>query len=143
MLGFSIDSEARREEEERVEDFVRINLKVRVPKLGSINLGMRLVAKGSGEALLDWIYQKNRGSELLTAGAGRGSLPDNGSDHRPEFTLKDNAYEMRWSQVYAKNVLTQLIDLTIDFKSIDTNSFSRDLLAMKIEDPENEWERTE
>jgi hypothetical protein len=50
---------------------------------------------------------------------------------------------MRWSQVYAKNVLTQLIDLTIDFKSIDTNSFSRDLLAMKIEDPENEWERTE
>ncbi|OLO03819.1 hypothetical protein [Salinicola socius] len=143
FLGFSVDSDARDAEEKRVSDLVRINLKVRVPKLDKIELALQLTPHNSPETIVGWTYQKNRGREALTAGSSRGSLPGGELENRPTFALKDNAYVAEWSQVYAKNVLTQLVDLTIDFKSSDTQSFSQDLLAMRIEEPESERETAE
>ncbi|WP_232823941.1 hypothetical protein, partial [Salinicola sp. CPA57] len=125
------------------EDFVRIYLRVRVPKLDKIELGLQLTPHNTPETIVGWTYQKNRGREALAAGSSRGSLPGSELENRPTFTLKDNAYVAEWSQVYAKDVLTQLVDLTIYFKSEDTQSFSQDLLAMKIEYPEDEREIAE
>jgi len=144
MLGFSLDSEARREEEERVADLVRINLKVRVPKLDCMELVLQCVPREKRlGAVFDWTYQKSRSSETLIFGDGSSSLPGIESERRPEFTLKDKAYETEWSQIYSKNALSQLVDLTIRFTSTDTNSFSRDLLTMQLENPESEPETPE
>ncbi|MCK0746576.1 hypothetical protein, partial [Chromohalobacter nigrandesensis] len=59
-LGFSIDSEARREEEERVEDLVKINLKVRVPKLDTMELVLQLAPQNKPEVIFNWNYKKPR-----------------------------------------------------------------------------------
>ncbi|MGM0954260.1 MAG: hypothetical protein ACQEW7_14935, partial [Pseudomonadota bacterium] len=145
-LGVSTDSEARRKEEKRVEDLVRINLRVRVPKLDVIELVLQFAPREKIlGAIFDWTYQKNRGSEALSlsSNSGYGMTQSSGSSDQPEFTLKDKAYETEWSQVYSKSALTQLVDFTINFKSIDTQSFSRDLLTMQIEDPESERETPE
>jgi len=142
-LGVSIDSEARREEEERVEDLVKINLRIRVPKLDVIDLVLQLAPQETRRRIFDWTYQKNRSSETLVSGDGRSSLPGSESDRRPEFTLKDQAFETEWSQVYSKSTLTELLDLTIKFTSTDTKWFSRDVLTMQIKDRESEGETPE
>ena len=143
-LGVSIDSEAMREERKRFEDLVRINLKVRVPKLDVIELALQFTpTEKRRERIFDWVYQKRRVDEELASAADRDSLPGKGLGNRPEFTLKEGAYEAEWAQAYSKSALTQLVDLTIDFKSIDTRSFSRDVLTMKIDDSESKQEAPE
>jgi len=143
MLGFSLDSDARREEEERVADLVKINLKVRVPKLDVMELMLRLVPREEmRESIFDWSYQKERDAEDLAIASDRDSLPGQGG--RPEFILKnDGNYETEWLQVYEKNAPIQLVDLTINFRSSDTQSFSRDILTMKIEDSESKKKESE
>ncbi|WP_110688084.1 T6SS effector BTH_I2691 family protein [Salinicola aestuarinus] len=132
VLGVSVDSEAREAEEERVSDLVRINLKVRVPKLDGIELVLKLTPKNSPDAIVGWTYQKDSDDEVLTAVSNRGSLPGSELEEPPTFKLKDNSYVADWSHVYAKNLLTQIVALTIYFNSTDSQSFNQDLLAMRI-----------
>jgi len=145
MLGFSLDSEARREEEERVESLVRINLKVRVPKLDAMSLGMRLVARETGEALFDWTYQKNRSSEALSlASLSEYRMTQGGGpSDQPEFTLKDKVYEAECFQTYSKSILTRSAELRVDFRVANTQTVSGDSLFLDIEDQEAKGEAHE
>ncbi|MGM0954256.1 MAG: hypothetical protein ACQEW7_14915, partial [Pseudomonadota bacterium] len=139
-LGVSTDSVARREEEERVADLVKINLRVRVPKLDVIDLALQFTPreKRLGE-IFDWTYQKRRSTETLVSAAasGEGYHATQVIERMPKFTLKDKAYETEWSEVYKKCDLGQLMDLNIDFRSYDTRSLKGDTLTIKIEDREN------
>jgi hypothetical protein len=142
MLGFSLDSDARREEEERVADLVKINLKVRVPKLDTIEMMLQLSPQNKPEIIFDWKYNKERNDERLLVELDRYSLPE-GKGNRPEFTLKDDVYETNWSKIYEKNALGPLVGLNIDFRSHETHSLKGDSLTIKIEDREKEGESVE
>jgi len=140
VLGFSLDSEARREEEERVEDLIRLNLRVRVPKLDTMELRLQFAPSGELGAIFEFTYQKKRGTEALVLEGGRRSLPSNVSDHHPIFSLKDKTYEAEWSKNYSRSTLTRLAELKVDFRVADTHTFSRDNLMLEIEDQENKRE---
>ncbi|NWO08634.1 MAG: hypothetical protein HLX50_23875, partial [Alteromonadaceae bacterium] len=137
-MGFSIDSEAQQLEEERVKDFVRINLRVRVPKLDTIELTLQFTPdEKKRERIFDWTYQKSLSGEALVSGDVRSSLPGSESKGRPEFVLKDKAYEAKWSQVYSKNTLSQSVDLTIVLKSAGTHTIKNDVLTLDLESSES------
>ncbi|KFF47624.1 hypothetical protein GY26_19300 [Gammaproteobacteria bacterium MFB021] len=132
IMGFSIDSEAQQLEEERVEDFLRIYLRVRVPKLEAIALVLRLTPHDVPGTIFDWSYQKTRESNLLVSAAasGEGYGTTQEAESQPKFSLKDKAYEAEWSHVYEKSVLTHMADLAIDFRSADTQSIKSDTLTL-------------
>tara|TARA_B100000378_G_scaffold207153_1_gene170324 strand:+ start:641 stop:1624 length:984 start_codon:yes stop_codon:yes gene_type:complete len=132
VMAFSIDSDAQQKEEERVKDFVRIYLRVRVPKLEAIALVLRLTPHDVPGTIFDWSYQKTRESNLLvsTAASGEGYGTTQEVENQPKFSLKDEAYEAEWSNVYEKGSLTHMADLTIDFRSADTQSLKSDTLAL-------------
>ncbi|WP_280541350.1 hypothetical protein [Chromohalobacter sp. 11-W] len=134
---YDIDTAGMEADIEQASQQVRINLKVRVPKLDTIELGLKFEPREKSlRAVFDWTYQKNRDSEALSLASNSeyGMTQSRGPSDRPEFTLKDKVYEAEWSHVYEKNTLTQLAELTIDFRSSDTHTFSSDSLVLKIED---------
>ncbi|MCK0746828.1 hypothetical protein, partial [Chromohalobacter nigrandesensis] len=101
-----------------------------------IELVLRLVPREERrKSIFDWTYKKNRSSEALSLASNSeyGMTQGSGPSDQPEFTLKDKAYEAEWSQIYAKNTLTQLVGLTIAFRSIDTHAFKNDLLILNVE----------
>ncbi|WP_232823942.1 hypothetical protein, partial [Salinicola sp. CPA57] len=117
------------------EDFVRIYLRVRVPKLGAIGLVLRLTPHDVPGTIFDWSYQKTRESNLLVSaeasGEGYGTTQE--LESQPKFSLKNKAYEAEWSHVYEKRVLTHMADLAIGFRSTNTQSIKSDTLTLDME----------
>ncbi|WFF43375.1 hypothetical protein EVC62_18800 [Salinicola endophyticus] len=113
---------------------VKINLKVRVPKLEAIALVLSLTPHDVPGTIFNWSYQKTRESNLLvsTAASGEGYSTTQEVENQPRFSLKDEAYEAEWSNVYERGVLTHMADLTIDFRSTDTQSLKSDTLTLVI-----------
>ncbi|WFF43377.1 hypothetical protein EVC62_18810 [Salinicola endophyticus] len=142
VMGFSIDSEAQQKEEERVEDLVRIYLRVRVPKLDVIDLMLRFAPQNTPEVIFSWHYRKTSGGDVLAAVSkgGYAATQGDGDSGHPEFSLKDGYYEAKWSQVYAKYELTRLVYFAIDFRSSSSQAFKGDTLTLEIEDAGSELE---
>lgn len=103
-----------------------------MPKLEAIALVLRLTPHDVPGTIFDWSYQKTRESNLLvsTAASGEGYGTTQEVENQPKFSLKDEAYEAEWSNVYEKGSLTHMADLTIDFRSADTQSLKSDTLAL-------------
>jgi len=141
MLGFSLDSDARREEEERVADLVKINLKVRVPQLDSIDMRLELRPRNKSiNALFDWTYRKVRQSEELSLNSSHVSRPTGNPGNSAEFMLKDNVYETEWSHIYTRNTLGHSVDLTISLRFSSIHTIKNDILTLEFDNSKNEPE---
>lgn len=129
-LGVGSDADARQAEEERVAGLVRIKLTVKVPNLEFIRLDLDFVATEKRNSLFNWSYVKAGKGDGLVSESGRSrSRRDSG---QPSFDLKENMYNLAWSETFSREDVGHDVQLELRFSSDRIGSVGRDFLKMEV-----------
>ncbi|WIX34215.1 hypothetical protein QO259_05995 [Salinicola sp. JS01] len=111
---------------------VKINLKVRVPKLDFMELDVELGVANLRDYTYAWSYKRTGGVSGLSSERKRGQDQSTGSSDTPQFVEVDDGYSMEWCQAYTRKELSDMATLSINLKTSRAALGSSDVFLMEL-----------